>query len=169
MVSDIPPREDPDDPAVLGGSFDDGYHDGDDGGYDVVVLDHYDSPRPHSDTAAPRPDDSTEQHFTVANPPGSVTVTAVLDGRVRHVELTPEAGGMTEPELADEIVVIANLATMAARSAQYVHMLDAMRAHGHSDTSTRDFLTRDLDLPSPEQTEARRAEIFARRYGHTGA
>ncbi|MCZ8382526.1 YbaB/EbfC family DNA-binding protein [Mycobacterium sp. CPCC 205372] len=102
--------------------------------------------------------------FAVTNPPGTVTVTAFLDGRIQQIELSPKVVGMTEADLADEIVVIAGLATMDARSAQYSFMLDGMREHGHSDVATRDFLARDLELPSPEQADARRAEVFATRY-----
>jgi hypothetical protein len=109
-------------------------------------------------------DDATAPTFVVTNPPGTVTVTTFLDGRVRQIELSPKVTAMTEAELADEIVVIAELATMDARSAQYAFMLDGMREHGHSDVATRDFLTRDLELPSPEQADARRAEVFATRY-----
>ena len=71
---------------------------------------------------------------------------------------------MTEADLAEEIVVIARLATQDARAAQYAHMLDGMRQQGHDDAATRDFLSRDLDLPSPEDASAARAQVFAMRY-----
>ena len=64
---------------------------------------------------------------------------------------------MTETDLAEEIVVIAGLATQDARSAQYAFMLDGMREQGHDDVGTRDFLSRDLDLPTPEQAGPARA------------
>ena len=102
--------------------------------------------------------------YTVTNPPGTVTVTSFLDGRVQQIDLAPRLAGMTEADLADEIVAIAGLATMDARSAQYSFMLDGMRQHGHSDVATREFLARDMELPSPEQADARRAEVFATRY-----
>jgi len=44
-------------------------------------------------------------------------------------------------------------------------MLEGMREQGHDDAATRDFLTRDLDLPSPEDARAARAQVFATRYG----
>jgi hypothetical protein len=103
--------------------------------------------------------------FTVTNPPGSVSVTTLMDGRVKQIELSSRTTDMTEPELADEIVVVAGLATQEARSAQYALMLEGMREQGHDDAATRDFLTRDLDLPSPEEARATRAQIFATRYG----
>lgn len=102
--------------------------------------------------------------FTIANPPGTVAVTAVLDGRVHYVDLSPDAGTMTETVLAEEIVIIADLATQEARSAQYTWMLEGMREHGHDPVGTRDFLTRELELPSPEQAQQARVELFAARY-----
>ena len=102
--------------------------------------------------------------FTVTNPPGTVTVTTFMDGRVNRIDLSPKATTMTESNLADEIVVIARLATQDARSAQYSFMLEGMREQGHDNAATHDFLTRDLDLPSPDQAQAARAQVFATRY-----
>jgi exoribonuclease II len=102
--------------------------------------------------------------FAVTNPPGTVTVTAFLDGRVKQIEISPKATDMTETDLADEIVVIAGLATADARSAQYAYMLEGMRQQGHDDVATRDFLTRDLDLLTPEEAKAARAQLFSTRY-----
>jgi hypothetical protein len=102
--------------------------------------------------------------FTVTNPPGTVTVTTFLDGRAKQIDLSPRATDMTEAELADEIVVIARLATQDARSAQYAFMLEGMRQQGHDDVVTHDFLTRDLDLPTPDEAKSARAHVFATRY-----
>jgi hypothetical protein len=102
--------------------------------------------------------------FTVTNPPGTVTVSAFMDGSVRQIDLSQKVTAMTEGDLAEEIVVIARLATQDARAAQYAFMLDGMREHGHDDNATRDFLTRDLDLPSPEDATADRAQTFTMRY-----
>jgi len=102
--------------------------------------------------------------FAVTNPPGTVTVTAFLDGRVKQVDLSPKVTEMTEADLADEIVVIAGLATADARSAQYAYMLEGMRRQGHDDVATRDFLARDLDLPTPDEAKAARAQLFSTRY-----
>ncbi|QZT62960.1 hypothetical protein [Mycolicibacterium austroafricanum] len=109
-------------------------------------------------------DDGGMPLFTVTNPPGTVTVTTYMDGRVHQIELSPSAAALPEAVLADEIVVIAGLATQDARSAQYTFMLEGMREHGHDNVTTRDFLNRDLDLPTPEQARAARAELFTTRY-----
>lgn len=103
--------------------------------------------------------------FTVTNPPGTVTVTTFMDGRVQQIDLSPKVTTLTESMLAEEIVVVARLATQDARAAQYSFMLEGMRQQGHDDVATRDFLQRDLDLPSPEQAVAARAAVFAERYG----
>jgi hypothetical protein len=110
-------------------------------------------------------DDLPVPVFTVSNPAGTVTVTTFLDGRVKQIDLSSKVTDMTETDLADEIVVIAGLATQDAKSAQYAFMLEGMRQQGHDDAATRDFLTRDLDLPTPEEAQAARARIFATRYG----
>lgn len=103
--------------------------------------------------------------FAVTNPPGTVTVSTFMDGRVHRIDLSPKATVMTETQLSDEIVVIAGLAAQNARSAQYATMLEGMGEQGHDIVATRDFLARDLDLPSPEQTQLARAQLFADRYG----
>lgn len=104
------------------------------------------------------------QLFSVTNPPGTVTVSTSMDGRVHEIELSSRITDMTETDLAEEIVVIADLATQQARSAQYELMLQEMRNQGHDDVATRDFLTRDLDLPTPDQVEATRLRVFTTRY-----
>ncbi|CQD03462.1 secretion protein EspD [Mycolicibacterium conceptionense] len=103
--------------------------------------------------------------FTVTNPPETVTVTAFMDGRVHQIELAPKVTNLTERDLAEEILVIAGLAAQQAKSAQYSFMLAGMREHGHDDAATRDFLTRDLDLLTPEQADDARAQVFSTRYG----
>ena len=78
--------------------------------------------------------------FTVTNPPGTVTVTTFMDGRVHEIDLSPKATTLTESQLAEEIVVIARLATQDARAAQFSFMLEGMNQRGHDEVATRDFL-----------------------------
>jgi hypothetical protein len=157
---------------------DTGPHDPEDERDDLAALDFSvaENERAESDldalgdyTDQPAEDDELpEPVFAVTNPPGTVTVTAFLDGRVKQIDLSPKVTDMTETDLADEIVVIAGLATADARSAQYAYMLEGMRQQGHDDVTTRDFLARDLDLPTPDEAKAARAELFSTRYagGH---
>lgn len=119
------------------------------------------------DVVAPRSahDDQQEPVFTVANPDGSVTVTAFPNGGVKQIELSPKVTAMSEAILAEEISVLADLAAQEAKAAQYAYIFDEMRRRGHDDAATRDFLTRDLELPTPQQARAERARVFAARYG----
>ncbi|MCV7278821.1 YbaB/EbfC family DNA-binding protein [Mycolicibacterium flavescens] len=155
-MSSHEPDDGRDDLAALDFFVADPVDDGD-GGSVLDVLDPYPAETEHeSADGAPV--------FTVTNPPGTVTVSTFMDGRVHRIELSGRAAAMPESDLAAEIVVIAGLAAQDARSAQYAVMLEGMREQGHDDATTRDFLTRDLDLPTPEQAQQERARVFATRY-----
>ena len=159
MVGDIPPHDSDDERDDLA-ALDFSVTESEPADSDLDALDIY--PQHSEDDELPVP------VFTVTNPPGTVTVTAFLDGRVKQVDLSSKVTDMTEADLADEIVVIAQLATQDARSAQYAYMLEGMRQQGHDDVATRDFLARDLDLPTPDEARAARAQLFSTRYagGH---
>ncbi|MEN3221239.1 YbaB/EbfC family DNA-binding protein [Mycolicibacterium porcinum] len=139
------------DDGVVFGDFGSDVAESDDGGYADGSVDE------DENLAVPL--------FTVTNPPETVTVTAFMDGRVHQIELAPKVTTLTERDLAEEILVIAGLAAQQAKSAQYSFMLAGMREHGHDDAATRDFLTRDLDLLTPEQADDARAQVFSTRYG----
>ncbi|MGA5543181.1 YbaB/EbfC family DNA-binding protein [Mycobacterium sp. NPDC051198] len=174
-MGDFPPHspdddDDDDDLAALDLSY------SDDGSTATALdaLGTYDDVVPHDDAVfgdgfpdVSGVDDETfaVPLFTVTNPPETVTVTAFMDGRVHQIELAPKVTNLSERDLAEEILVIAGLAAQQAKSAQYSFMLAGMREHGHDDAATRDFLTRDLDLPTPEQADDARAQVFSTRYG----
>jgi hypothetical protein len=172
MVDDTPPhnpeQDDHDDLAALEFSATEGEARGSDLDAIIEYVTVEETSGDDLDAADPLAEAETDEFvvplFTVTNPPGTVTVTTYLDGRVHQIDLSPKVTTMTESHLADEIVVIAGLATQDARSAQYSFMLEGMREHGHDDAATRDFLVRDLDLPTPEDVDAARAEVFATRY-----
>lgn len=106
------------------------------------------------------------QLFTVTNPAGTVSVSALMDGRIHQFELSAEVTSMTESELEEEILVIANLARQKAQSAQYTLILDTMSQAGAGDqAAVREFASHHLNLPTPEQAAASEAEVFATRYG----
>ncbi|WP_156720880.1 YbaB/EbfC family DNA-binding protein [Mycobacterium sp. Root135] len=102
--------------------------------------------------------------FTAANPQGSVAATADLGGRIQRVDLTARATDMTETELAEEIVVIAGLASDKSQAAQHAVAVELLRSMGHDRVSTSGYLEYTVGLPSPNTAEARAAEIFATRY-----
>jgi hypothetical protein len=114
--------------------------------------------------------EAEEEHdldlFTVTNPQGSVSVSALMDGRIHQVKLTDKVESMGEPQLAEEIFVIADLARQKARAAQYTFMLENMKDSGDENgmTAFRELVSLSLHLPTPEEAAAAEEETFASRY-----
>ncbi|ORA08367.1 hypothetical protein [Mycobacterium asiaticum] len=106
--------------------------------------------------------------FTVTNPAGSVSVTALMDGRVQQVTVTDKASSMSESGLAEEILVIADLARQKARAAQHTFMVENMsEMTGDNDQQNallHEFVGATLNLPTPEEAAAYEAQVFASRY-----
>lgn len=106
--------------------------------------------------------------YTVTNPPGSVAVSALIDGRIHKIELTGGAGRMTESQLAEEIVVIAELARRKARAGQQATILASMEESedigAEERAALKNFLGSSLQLPTEEEAAAAEAEVFAERY-----
>lgn len=120
-----------------------------------------------------RPDDAVDASdddsvstllCTASNPPGTVSATALLSGRILDVEFSPEAARMTGRELAEEIRSVAALANQQARAAQHSVMATLMDRLGKDPAETRSFLERELGLPSPESVNAARAQSLAAHY-----
>jgi hypothetical protein len=114
------------------------------------------------------------QQFTVTNPPETVSVSALMDGRTQRVQLSPKATNLTESELAEEIIVLANLARQKGLAGQHTYLLDnAPLKEGlqeldglgfDSNQLLSDFMKAGMQLPTPEQAAAAQAEVFATRY-----
>jgi hypothetical protein len=104
--------------------------------------------------------------FTVINPPGTVSATALMDGRPIRVTLAPQVVNVTESELAEEISLIARLASQNARAGQHLLVSGMIQQMGHDPLSTRSYVEYELGLPSAETVLADKAQIFATRYAH---
>ncbi|BBX99068.1 DUF2694 domain-containing protein [Mycobacterium lacus] len=106
--------------------------------------------------------------YTVTNPQGSVSVTALMGGIIQRITVTDKASSMTESGLADEIFVIADLARQKARAAQHTFMFEnmsEMTGEGPEESALlREFVGMTLNLPTPEEAAAAEAEVFATRY-----
>lgn len=102
--------------------------------------------------------------FTVTNPPGTVSVTALMDGRPIQVELGPQVAKMTEDQLAEEISLIARLASQNALAGQHVLVAGMMRQMGHDPLTGSSYVEHELGLPSAGAALAEKAQIFANRY-----
>ncbi len=109
--------------------------------------------------------------FTVTNPPETVSVSALIGGRIHQIRLSPKATSMSESELADEIAVIAGLARQKGLAGEHTYLLEnpdlseTMRAIGLDGGQVlRDFMENGIGLPTPEKADAEQAEVFATRY-----
>lgn len=104
--------------------------------------------------------------FTVTNPPGTVSATALMDGRPIQVTLAPQVCTMTESELAEEISLMARLATQNARAGQHLLVSGMMQQMGDDPLTVRSYVEHELGLPSAETVLTEKAQIFATRYAH---
>ncbi|ORW87347.1 hypothetical protein AWB92_24290 [Mycobacterium sp. IEC1808] len=150
---------------------------------DVAALDAYaaaesddtdtelDAIHSASSDAADEDEEEVGPLFTVTNPPETVSVSALVGGRVHQISLSPKVTGMSESELADEIVVIAGLARQKGLAGEHTYLLEndslseTMRAIGLDGNEVlRDFMENGIGLPTPEEADAEQAEVFATRY-----
>jgi hypothetical protein len=104
--------------------------------------------------------------FTVTNPPGTVSVTALPNGAPYRVDLATRAARMTENELAEEISIIARLAKQNALAGQHLLMSAMLANVGVDRAYATSYLHRELGLPTVEAALADKTEVFATRYPH---
>lgn len=138
-----------------------------DTGTDLAAIDS----QTESAEAEKEDEEDAVQTFTVTNPPETVSVSALMDGRTQRVDLSPKVTSMSESELADEILVIADLARQKGLAAQHTYLLgdaslsETMREMGFDGGEVvRDFMENGMGLTTPEQAAAAQAEVFATRY-----
>ncbi|MEO3758102.1 YbaB/EbfC family DNA-binding protein [Mycobacterium sp. B14F4] len=142
--------------------WDDDEHDDVEGHFGGSGLEAFDDFVP--DLAEGAEQELTSPLYTVTNPPGTVSVTVYLNGRIHNVELAPAVAQMTERELAEEVRVIAELARQRARSELHAFLIEGVRMMGDDPAAMRDSLIRELDMPTPEQAAATAARVFSTRY-----
>lgn len=109
--------------------------------------------------------------FTVTNPPETVSVSSIIDGRTQRVRLSPKVSSMTEAELAEEILVLAGLAKQKGLAGQHNFLLENdalqenMREMGLDDNDfLHDMIDNVMHLPTQEEADAAQAEVFSTRY-----
>jgi hypothetical protein len=100
--------------------------------------------------------------ISATNPPGTVTVTAHLDGLVQQVELAASTTTMTESQLAEEVRVVADVAAKKATSAMYIFMVELMVAQGIGRETAETFMQSNMSLTTPQQARGAEVELAAR-------
>lgn len=129
-------------------------------------------PEDNSAAETPTPDADDDAvlavYFTVTNPPGTVSVSAMASGQPAHIDLSPRVVDMTESQLAEEILVIASLATQQALAGQNLILSSVLERLGADRNTIRNHLEHDAGLPSAQAVLAEKAQIFATRYRDDG-
>ncbi|OBB91619.1 hypothetical protein [Mycolicibacterium peregrinum] len=121
----------------------------------------------HDDFAAVESDDTTEDNeqvptIVVANPPGTVTVTAVLGGSVTHVDLDPKVTVLTEAQLAEEVRFVAGVAAKKASAIVHVGVVNMLVEQGISLREARDFVETNMPFATPDQAGEADLALIAR-------
>lgn len=109
------------------------------------------------------------QLFTVTNPSLTVSVSARMDGGIQQFYLSPKLTGVSEPDLAAEILALADLARQKGLAGMHTYLLENDSELGfEGGGSLPDFVKSvGMELPSPDEASEAQAEVFATRY--TGA
>lgn len=138
------------------------------------ALDAIDASTEPEEEEADGEEEAGVQLFSVVNPSDSVLVSALMDGRTQRVKLSPEALKQTESELAQEIIILAELARQKGLAGQRTYLLEnAAQTEGlqvvrdfglDSKEILQAFMDSGMQLPTPEQAEDAQAEVFAARY-----
>lgn len=102
--------------------------------------------------------------FTATNPDGTVSVTALMNGQILRVSLSPTVASMPESWLSEEIFVLASMSRLQALAGQHAIIATLMGRLGRDPAATRSLLERDLGLPSPESINEARTKVFGARY-----
>lgn len=99
--------------------------------------------------------------FSVSNLDHSVTVTAYLNGEIQRVDLAPHVVSMSETELANDIVAVADVACDKARAAQYELVSTLLLVQGQDSSSIRELLEHRMQLPTPDGAAAAEARLLS--------
>ncbi|WP_135451392.1 hypothetical protein [Mycobacterium sp. DL99] len=98
----------------------------------------------------------------VVNPPGTVSVTAYLNGSVAQVDLDPKVTTLTEAQLADEIRFVAGVAAKRATAVLHVGTVNMLVEQGMDFREARDFVGTNVPFSTPEQAGEAELALIAR-------
>ncbi|OMC34169.1 hypothetical protein A5740_10440 [Mycobacterium sp. GA-1841] len=100
------------------------------------------------------------------NPPGSVTVTAYLNGSVARVDLDPKVTTLTEAQLADEVRFVAGVAAKRATAVMHIGVVNMLVEQGMDFREARDFVGTNMPYATPEQAGEAELALIARHSEH---
>jgi hypothetical protein len=114
----------------------------------------------------PEDDDVQIPVVQVVNPPGTIAVTAHMNGAVAQVDLDPRVTRLTESQLEEEIRAIADVAAKRATAVVHVMVVEMLVGQGMDLAEARDFVETNMPFATPDQAEAAQHELSARYAQH---
>ncbi|WP_110727290.1 hypothetical protein [Mycolicibacterium porcinum] len=96
------------------------------------------------------------------NPPGTVTVTAYLNGSVAQVDLDPKVTTLTEAQLADEVRFVAGVAAKRATALVHIGVVNMLVEQGMDFREAREFVGTNMPFATPEQAGEAELALIAR-------
>lgn len=96
------------------------------------------------------------------NPPGTVAVTAYLNGSVSQIHLDPRVTTLTEGQLADEIRFVAAVAAAKATAVVHAGVVDMMVEQGVDPKEARNFVATNMPFATPQQASDAELALIAR-------
>ncbi|MEW2479408.1 hypothetical protein AB0876_07415 [Mycobacterium sp. NPDC049093] len=99
------------------------------------------------------------------NPPGTVAVSAYLNGSIAKVDLDPTVVRLTEAQLADEICFVAGVAAKRATAVLHGDAVNMLVEHGMDVREARYFVETNMPYATPEQADGADQALIARHFG----
>lgn len=99
------------------------------------------------------------------NPPGTVTVSAYLNGSIAKVELAPKVATLTEAQVADEILFVAGVAAKRATAVLHGEAVSMLVEQGMDVREARYFVETNMPYATPEQAGAAERALMTRHFG----
>lgn len=121
----------------------------------------------YTDVNTPADDETGPPSITAANPPGTVSVSALFTGEVREIVLSPQVIQLSEAELATEIESVADVAVKKATAAMYTLSVELLAAHGVDREAANAFMQQCTPLATPAEAYAAESTLAARYVGET--
>lgn len=100
------------------------------------------------------------------NPPDTVTCTVFLSGTPSHVTLDPKVTALTESQLADEIKVVADVATKKASALMHIGVVEMLVEQGMDFREAREFVETNVPFATPQQAGEAELALIARHSEH---
>lgn len=99
------------------------------------------------------------------NPPGTVTVSAYLNGSIAKVDLAPKVATLTEAQLADEILFVAGVAAKRATAVLHGEAVSMLVEQGMDVREARYFAETNMPYATPEQAGDAERALVMRHFG----